>query len=184
MATVFSGGITVTPAVPAHILTWSRFRSRVKASLAGTDVFIETDTAADSSEIVMVDPGGRGSLDGVVADLKAIIDQIGDGFTFDGYLSGHDLDGAELDGRFRVSIRDGNVIQLRDGQVVYGLGPIGSALSGDDIAAALVTLAEMWGNDSADLSSRQAEVAELVKRLWVRDNPDDEDEDDEFTPAS
>lgn len=166
------GSIQITPAVPAHLLEGSPYATRDASYVAGTDLFISTEPAWDSSEpgtadslIVLTSDEERGSRDTAAEDLKAIVELLGDGYTYDGYFTGSDGDSEDM---FRLSIKDGKVVNL-SGEVVYGLGPIGKVLSGVDIEAALGLLAGLCDDDPTLIrDGAETGLVERIREIWKR----------------
>lgn len=157
-------GVEIRPAVPAHL----------NAGLGNDCLLVKLYDGDDHSTVEPTDEAGYAMDEYLTGNLQRIVDTLGEGYTYSGYLQCYSTgrEGRE----WRVMVNDeGKAVRVDPLDVVYpgealilpDAGPITSALSAADIETALATLAEMWSNPDLDvLSSRQAHVAEQVYELW------------------
>lgn len=122
----------------------------------------------DETTVITSSDGDNGAYaDDLEPALQAIIDALGDGYTYTGYLQCYSKDEPGEEWRLVVDA-DGKADTAVPEKVYPGdAGLLTSALTADDIECALITLAEMRGNPGAELGSKQIRIAELVHQLWA-----------------
>jgi hypothetical protein len=176
--------IDITPPVPAELL-----KTGVLADLANdTGVCVRQETVDGETHSYIE----RASDDGAYAyrigdDIETIVKALGAGYTYSGYLQ---VRMEDTDDFWQVRIDESGhavddypeIVYPSDGRIVLTPGPLTAVMSAADIETALVTLAELWHDRGAELSERQAEVAERLTELWqadqIADDLDAEDDND------
>lgn len=121
MGFYLNGSITISPAVPASKVVGTAF---LMGDDSDADVFVDAepwvsygDGMRDVSLIEMKSSDGRCAFSQVVEDLKAIVELLGDGYTYEGEFNGYDDDMSEEMRQVRIF---GKSVCTDDGETVYG----------------------------------------------------------------